>query len=222
MIEDFNTLVDNKYKEQRLLLAEQLREKGISDEETLAAIAFVPREFFVHHSFINRSYEDTALPIDCMQTISQPYTVAYMTSLLNIIEGSKVLEIGTGSGYQACILRVLGAKVFSIERIPQLYHSLVSLFHNLKVKINLKLGDGTMGWRQYAPYDAIIVTAAAPYIPKELKNQLAVGGRLVIPVGDRDSQIMYLVVRKSQAEFEETPLDDFKFVPLIGQEGWNE
>jgi protein-L-isoaspartate(D-aspartate) O-methyltransferase len=221
-MEDYTTLIDSTNKEQRLHLVEQIKRKGITDPEVLAAIAFVPREYFVHPSFVNRSYEDTALPIDCNQTISQPYTVAYMTQLLNVKEGSKILEIGTGSGYQATILKVLGAKVFSIERIPELYHELLTLFGNLKINVNLKLGDGTLGWKQYAPYKGIVVTAAAPFIPHSLEDQLSVGGRLVIPVGDKDGQLMHLVERVDHKTFRDTELDDFKFVPLIGKQGWSE
>lgn len=221
-MEDFNTLVDNTYREQRILLAEYLKDKGIYDDEVLAAIAFVPREFFVHQAFKNRSYEDTALPIDCDQTISQPFTVAYMTQLLEIKEGDRVLEIGTGSGYQAVILRVLGAKVFSIERIPELYHYLVDLFKQLKLNIKIKLGDGTLGWKQYSPFNKIIVTAAAPFIPEHLKNQLAIGGKMVVPVGTKDMQTMYIVERLSQDDYREIAVGDFRFVPLIGKSGWSE
>mgnify|MGYP000891194171 CR=1 FL=1 len=221
-MEDFNTLVDNTYREQRLNLANYLRKQGIYNDDVLAAIAFVPREYFVKPTFLNRSYEDTALPIECDQTISQPFTVAYMTQLLDINEGDRVLEIGTGSGYQAVILRVLGAKVFSVERIPDLYNDLLELFKRIKINIKIKLGDGTLGWKQYAPFNKIIVTAAAPFIPDELKRQLAVGGRLVVPVGTKDIQTMYLVERISHDEFIETPVGDFRFVPLIGKSGWSE
>lgn len=221
-MEDFNTLVDNTYREKRLKLAESLRSKGITDEEVLAAIAFVPREFFVKSTYKNVSYEDNALPIECNQTISQPYTVAFMTQMLNVQEGDRVLEIGTGSGYQATILRVLGAKVFTVERIPELYEELQRLFTKIKINIKMKLGDGTLGWRQFAPFDKIIVTAAAPFIPNELKEQLIVGGRMVIPVGDIAGQTMFLVERIDKETFRETPLGDFKFVPLIGKSGWSE
>ena len=220
--EDYTTLIDNRYKELRLNLAESLKDKGITDEEVLSAIAFVPREFFVHPSFVNRSYEDTPLPIDCDQTISQPFTVAYQTQLLKVREGSRILEIGTGSGYQACILKVLGAKVFSIERIPELYHYLVTLFLDLKLKVNLKLGDGTLGWKQYAPFDGILVTAAAPFVPEQLKEQLAIGGRLVVPVGTKESQTMHVIERIDATKFSDTAIGDFRFVPLIGKNGWSE
>lgn len=221
-MEDFNTLVDNTYREQRLKLAESLRAKGITDEEVLAAVAFVPREFFVKSTYRNMSYQDSALPIDCDQTISQPYTVAFMTQMLHVQEGDRVLEIGTGSGYQATILRVLGAKVFTVERIPTLYDELQRLFNKIKINIKMKLGDGTLGWRQFSPYNKIIVTAAAPFIPSQLKEQLAVGGRMVIPVGDIARQTMYLVERIDKETFRETPLGEFNFVPLIGKSGWSE
>ncbi len=221
-MEDFNTLVDNTYREQRLNLAEYLKSQGIYDEEVLAAIAFVPREFFVKSTYKNRSYEDTALPIDCEQTISQPFTVAFMTQSLNIHEGDRVLEIGTGSGYQATILRVLGAKVFSVERIPELYDYLLNLFSKIKINVKIKLGDGTLGWKQYAPFNKIIVTAAAPFIPEELKKQLAIGGRMVVPVGTKDVQTMFLIERIDETNYVESPLGDFRFVPLIGKSGWSE
>lgn len=221
-MEDFNTLVDNTYREQRLKLAESLRAKGITDEEVLAAVAFVPREFFVKSTYRNMSYQDSALPIECDQTISQPYTVAFMTQMLHVQEGDRVLEIGTGSGYQATILRVLGAKVFTVERIPALYDELQRLFSKIKINIKMKLGDGTLGWRQFSPYNKIIVTAAAPFIPSQLKEQLAVGGRMVIPVGDIARQTMYLVERIDRETFRETPLGEFNFVPLIGKSGWSE
>ncbi|MDD3125526.1 MAG: protein-L-isoaspartate(D-aspartate) O-methyltransferase [Candidatus Kapabacteria bacterium] len=222
MTEDFSSLINPHHKEARLRLAEKLAQSGITDINVLNAIAFVPREYFVHPTFIFKSYDDIALPLNSKQTISRPSTVAFQSQLLGVSPGEKILEIGTGSGYQACILKVLGAKVFSVERVPELYNRLVKLFADLRLKINLKLGDGTLGWQQYAPYDGIIVTAAAPELPSALAAQLAVGGRLVIPIGDKQKQTMHLIERVSQDKYIDTPVGNFSFVPLIGEQGWDE
>jgi len=210
----------NQYKNQRHHLVKILRKKGISDEKVLEAISYLPRELYVKPSFINRAYEDTALPIDCSQTISQPYTVAFMTSLLNIKHNDKILEIGTGSGYQASLLYMLGAKVYSIERIQEILDNTKNIFKEIGVKITTRLGDGSLGWSEFEPYNGIIVTAGAPFIPKKLKEQLAIGGKLIIPIGEMDSQTMYIITRISETEFEELERDRFKFVPLIGKDGW--
>lgn len=217
-----NIFFDNRFNEKRRTLIESLRRKGINDEKVLEVMSQIPREIFVHHSFINRSYEDTALPIDCNQTISQPYTVAYMTALLNVKPNSKILEIGTGSGYQACILKMLGARVYTIERIPELYENTKDLFNKLNLSIFTKLGDGTLGWLQFAPYDGIIITAGAPVVPASLQSQLAISGVMIIPIGDRESQDMCIIKRIDKDTFEEKKIDKFKFVPLIGKEGWTE
>lgn len=216
-----NNFYSSNLKEQRIKLVKELRNKGIEDENVLYAISILPREKFILPSFINRAYDDVALPIDCNQTISQPYTVAYMTSELKVSKGDKVLEIGTGSGYQACLLAIMGAKVFTIERIPELYEKSKLLFNEFRFQINSRLADGTLGWREFAPFNGIIVTAAAPKVPNTLKEQLAVQGRLVIPIGDKISQTMHIITRLSEDEFEEKVSDKFKFVPLIGKEGWN-
>ncbi|MBM2813467.1 MAG: pcm [Ignavibacteria bacterium] len=212
--------VFNSYKEKRRNLVEILKAKGIVSTNVLKAIGAVPRERFVSPAYISRAYDDSALPIDSGQTISQPYTVAFMTSLLNISEGSKILEIGTGSGYQACILSVMGASVFTIERIKELFEKSRNIFRELGFKINSRYGDGTLGWREFAPYDGIIITAGAPQIPKILLNQLAVNCRMVVPIGNRNSQTMYCVERKGERDYKETRQDSFKFVPLIGKDGW--
>lgn len=216
-----NNYYSSNFKEQRLKLVKELRKKGIDDENVLYAISILPREKFVLPTFINRAYEDVALPIDSNQTISQPYTVAYMTSQLKITKGDKVLEIGTGSGYQACLLAIMGAKVFTIERISELFEKSKKIFHEFRFQINSRLADGTLGWREFAPYNGIIVTAAAPKVPNALKEQLAIQGRLVIPIGDKISQTMYIITRISEEEYDEKISDRFKFVPLIGKEGWS-
>lgn len=208
------------FREQRRAMVELLRQKGIDDERVLEVMGKLPREIFINPSLHNRAYEDTALPIDCNQTISQPYTVAFMTSLLKVEPNNKVLEIGTGSGYQACLLYLLGARVFTVERILELFEQANKKFHELGFNINTRYGDGTLGWKEFAPYDRIIVTAASPRIPPSLKEQLAIGGRMVLPVGNKSSQVMCLVERISENEFKEYRNDHFKFVPLIGKEGW--
>lgn len=211
---------NNVFNERRRLLIDSLRRRGNLSEAVLDAMMKVPREKFIESSFHFRAYEDSALPIDANQTISQPYTVAYMTSLLNIKDGDKILEIGTGSGYQACILAILGANVFTIERIPGLVEKAKKVFLELGLKINTRIGDGTIGWNEHSPYQGIIVTAAAPDIPASLTQQLAIGGKLVVPVGPKSYQSMYLIERKSETEFIKSSTDSFKFVPLIGKEGW--
>ena len=218
--------MDNNYtdafREQRMQLVNQLRRKGIEDEKVLSAISKVPREIFVEGSFKNRAYEDTALPISEEQTISQPYTVAYMTASLNIHEKEKVFEIGTGSGYQGAIIALMGAKLFTVERIQPLYEKARKMFRKLDLHVNLKLGDGSLGWKKYAPYDKIIVTAASPKVPDPLLNQLAVGGRMVIPIGDKRFQTMHIIEKTAEGEYKDYRTDSFKFVPLVGREGWNE
>lgn len=210
-----------KHGRRRRELVENLRKKGISDERILKAIAEIPRHIMVDTALEKRAYEDTALPIGCGQTISQPYTVAAQTSLLNLKEGEKVLEIGTGSGYQAAILCHMGADVYSVERHDPLYQKARQMLQELGYKARLKLGDGTRGWSAYAPYDAIVVTAGAPVVPDDLIQQLDVGGRLVVPVGDRETQKMVRITRVAEERFEEEQLRDFKFVPLIGEKGWS-
>ena len=209
------------YREQRRMLIANLRKKGIYDTSVLEAMGELQREYFINPGLASRAYDDTALPIDCDQTISQPYTVAYMTSLLRIKRGDKVLEIGTGSGYQACLLYKMGAKVFTVERIQELFEKANRIFSELGYSINTRFGDGSLGWKEFAPYQEIIVTAAAPVVPKTFIDQLHIGGRLVIPVGGRSSQTMHLIEKISETEYKEYQTDSFKFVPLIGKEAWN-
>lgn len=216
-----NTADQYKYKGMRRRLVQQLEEKGNFDQRILKAIDDIPRHFFLESAFAEQAYEDKAFSIGEGQTISQPYTVAYQTQLLDIKPGEKVLEIGTGSGYQASILAALGAKVYSIERIQPLSDKARKVLLQLGFKdIKLFVGDGTLGLPKYAPYDKIIVTAAAPIVPDTLVSQLAVGGWLVIPVGDRDTQQMLKITRTGENSFKREQYDDFKFVPLIGNQGW--
>lgn len=213
---------ERKFNKRRKELVEKLRERGIKDENVLQAIGSVPRHDFVETALEERAYKDTALPIEKGQTISQPYTVAYQTELMQVRQGDKVLEIGTGSGYQAAVLCEMGAEVYSVERLRHLYERSRDILEKLNYRVELKCGDGSVGWSAYAPYDAIIVTAAAPEVPEKLKEQLSEGGRLVVPVGDSGRQIMVRVTRTDEQRYETERLNAFKFVPLIGEEGWNE
>ena len=212
----------DKYREQgaRKKLVVLLRERGISDERVLTAIGKVPRHFFFDETFWNQAYKDIAFPIGDGQTISQPYTVAYQTELLHIQKGDKVLEIGTGCGYQTCVLLELGAKVFSIERQENLFRRTIQVLPKMGYHPQFFLGDGSMGIAEQAPYDKIIVTAGAPLVPEILLKQLKVGGILVIPVGDANEQKMVTVLRVSETEFEKIVLDTFRFVPLLGDQAW--
>ena len=208
-----------RFDEERKDMIALLREKGISDTNVLDAMARVERHLFVLEPFLSRSYEDTALPIAKTQTISQPYTVAYMTQELATHRDSKVLEIGTGSGYQAAILAEMGCRVFTIERHIDLHLQARKLLERLGYRVATRCGDGTVGWSEFAPYDGIIVTAAAPEIPDALLHQLADGGKLVIPVGDLDVQTLHIIVKEGD-QFHTREDRGFKFVPLIGKKGW--
>ena len=214
-------LDDRRYERPRKKLVEILREKGIQDERVLMAIGKIRRHLLIDTALRPKAYNDTALPIGMGQTISQPYTVAAQTELLSIQPGDKVLEIGTGSGYQCMILCELGADVYSVERHNELYHHAKEALKREGYKANLKVGDGTLGWSTYAPYDGIVVTAGAPVVPEDLISQLNIGGRLVIPVGDNEKQKMLRIIRVSNSEFHQEELDNFKFVPLIGEKGWD-
>ena len=209
------------FKIQREELVDELTKKGITDLSVIKAIGNVPREKFIDKTMHHMAYKDVALPIGYNQTISQPYTVAFMTQLLNIIRpGMKVLEIGTGSGYQAAILFEMMADVYSIERNVDLFNRTAKLFDRLGIRVHAKYGDGTIGWAEFAPFDRIIVTAGSPSIPNKLKEQLAVGGRMIIPVGDKVSQKLLLVKKTGENNFEVETIPEFAFVPLIGREGW--
>jgi protein-L-isoaspartate(D-aspartate) O-methyltransferase len=207
----------DSYKHQglRKQLVEVIRDKGIADASVLAAIGKVPRHFFFDSSFLKYAYEDKAFPIGAGQTISQPYTVAFQTELLRLSKGEKVLEVGTGSGYQACILAEIGTKVFSIERQKSLYDKAVQFLPSLGYRIKLFYGDGYKGLPAYAPFDKIIVTAGAPFIPDALMDQLKPGGILVIPVGGGDVQEMTTITRISEREFKKREHGKFRFVPLL-------
>lgn len=209
-----------KHGRRREELVNILKQKGITNTDVLKAVGEIPRHIFVDTALEKRAYEDTALPIGCGQTISQPYTVAAQTELLDVQKGKKILEIGTGSGYQAAILCHMGAEVYSVERHEPLYLNAKQILQELGFRPRLKLGDGTRGWSAYAPYDGIVVTAGAPVIPDDLVSQLRIDGKLVVPVGDRESQVMYRITRESEDEFREEKLKHFKFVPLIGEKGW--
>lgn len=209
------------FRVQREELVDEITRKGITDLAVIKAIGIVPREKFIERTMHHMAYKDVALPIGYDQTISQPYTVAFMTQLLNIKKpGVKVLEIGTGSGYQAAVLFEMKADVYSIERNLDLHHRTTKLFDKLGIRVHAKYGDGTIGWKEFAPFEGIIVTAGSPSIPKNLIEQLAIGGRMIIPVGDRASQKLYLLRKISEIEFDSEIIPEFSFVPLIGREGW--
>ncbi|RYY42592.1 MAG: protein-L-isoaspartate(D-aspartate) O-methyltransferase, partial [Chitinophagaceae bacterium] len=186
----------------------------------LTAIGKIPRHFFFDETFWNQAYKDIAFPIGDGQTISQPYTVAYQTELLHIKRNDKVLEIGTGSGYQTCILLELGAKVYTIERQEKLFERTIKVLPGMGYKANFFLGDGSKGIEAHAPYNKIIVTAGAPVVPDALLRQLKVGGIMVIPVGDENSQKMITILRVGENDFEKIVLDTFRFVPLLGDQAW--
>lgn len=207
-------------RSEREALVDLLSEKGIHDIFVLKAIGEVEREKFISDIMKIHAYKDIALPIGHSQTISQPYTVAFMTQELKVKKDSKILEIGTGSGYQAAILYRMGADVYTIERNLKLYHPTLILFDELGIRVRAKYGDGTLGWAEYAPFDGIIVTAGSPTVPEKLKEQLAIGGRMVIPVGDRSSQKLYVLTKESENNFTTNIIPEFSFVPLIGKEGW--
>lgn len=213
--------VDN-YRERgaRKKLVELLKEKGIEDARVLKAMGTVPRHFFFDETFWNQAYKDIAFPIGDSQTISQPYTVAYQSQLLHVAPGEKVLEIGTGSGYQTCILLELEAEVFTIERQENLHERAKAFLSRMGYQCHFFLGDGSKGIPQYAPYDKIIVTAGAPLVPQILLKQLKIGGLIVIPVGDEHSQKMVTVLRVSENDYEKIELDTFRFVPLVGDQAW--
>lgn len=196
-----------------------IRQRGIEDERVLNAMTLVDRRDFVQTALQKRAYDDCALPIGHSQTISQPYTVAFMTEALEVKSGNKILEIGTGSGYQAALLAAMGARVYTIERNMDLLNGARKIFEHLKYNIVSKCGDGTIGWKEFAPYDGIIVTAGAPEAPQPLLDQLAEGGILVIPVGDKEIQSIQ-ITRRLGEKFQTREAHGFKFVPLIGKIGW--
>jgi protein-L-isoaspartate(D-aspartate) O-methyltransferase len=208
-----------RFESEREDMVALIRSRGVSEPRVLAALLKVERHRFVPEPFTGRSYDDSALPLRDGQTISQPYTVAVMTEALGLKEGQKVLEIGTGSGYQAAVLAAMGMRVFSIERNLALLSGARKILDQLGYRVATKGGDGTIGWSEQAPFDGIVVTAGAPSVPDALTKQLAEGGHLVIPVGDLDLQRLVVVTRVAD-QFERREMDGFKFVPLIGKMGW--
>jgi len=214
-------MLEDNYKQRGLRnkLVKILRSKGISDERALDAIGKIPRHVFFDNALLEHAYQDKAFPIGEGQTISQPYTVAFQTEKLEIKPGDKVLEIGTGSGYQACILLEMGAKVYTIEYNQKLYQTAKGFLPKMGYKPYFFFGDGSKGLAAKAPYDKIIVTAGAPIVPPALTGQLNEGGILVIPVGNRNRQVMVRIIKKDGKLIKEE-FDHFAFVPLLGKEGW--
>jgi protein-L-isoaspartate(D-aspartate) O-methyltransferase len=199
----------------RRKLVAEIKQKGISDERVLEAIGSIPRHLFMDNSFLQYAYVDKAFPIAAKQTISQPYTVAFQTESLQLKKFDKVLEVGTGSGYQAAVLCRMGATVFTIERQKVLYDFARNLLPTLGYRPHFFYGDGYLGLQTYGPFDKIIVTAGASFVPEPLKQQLKIGGILVIPVGNSDHQIMKIITRISETEYTEEDKGGFVFVPLL-------
>lgn len=214
-IKEFNLKDTAKHQGLRNQLVALLQQKKITDKNVLEAIGKIPRHLFLNSTFEAFAYQDKPFPIGAGQTISQPYTVAFQSQLLEVKPGDKVLEIGTGCGYQTAVLQMLGAKVYSIERQHELFKKTSVLLPKLGIRPKLlSFGDGYKGLPNFAPFDSIIVTAGAPYIPQPLMAQLKIGGRLVIPVGE-DVQIMTLLIRKNETQFEKHEFGEFRFVPLL-------
>ena len=210
----------HKHQGMRNKLIEVIRNKGIKDEKVIQAMSKVPRHYFFDQAFLNQAYSDHAFKIGAGQTISQPFTVAFQTSLLQINKGDKILEIGTGSGYQTCILHEMGAKVFSIERQKELHDSAKSLLTLMNYSHKLFYGDGFKGLPAYAPFDKILVTCGAPFIPEDLINQLKIGGIMVIPVGAGEVQVMTLITKTYENQYEEKQFQEFRFVPMLENKEW--
>ena len=209
------------YKKKRDHMVQRLRESGIKDEAVLQAMSVVPRHKFVAAGSEFQAYDEKALPIGFEQTISHPYTVALMSQALSCSKDSRVLEIGTGSGYQAAVLCQMGIQVFSVERIAQLGKKAETILHDLNYRCAIRIGDGTTGWHSYAPFDAIIVTAGAPVSPEKLMSQLKQGGKMLIPLGSRDQQMLTMYIREDES-FKKFEIEKLSFVPLIGQHGWKD
>jgi protein-L-isoaspartate(D-aspartate) O-methyltransferase len=205
-----------RHKGMRKSLVEELKNKGINDENVLNAINTIPRHVFLDSSFLDFAYQDKAFPIGSGQTISQPFTVAFQSSLLEIKKNMKVLEIGTGSGYQACVLAEMGAKVFSIERQRKLYTKTKAFLAEFPYRIKMFLGDGNKGLPTYGPFDRIIITAAAPEIPQALIDQLKVGGMMVIPLSENENcQTMLRLTKQEDGSMKREEYGDFRFVPML-------
>jgi protein-L-isoaspartate(D-aspartate) O-methyltransferase len=204
------------YEKQIKTMVERLRKMGIEDNNVLSAMLKVPRHNFISEALRFQAYDEKALPIGHGQTISHPFTVARMTELLNIKRGEKVLEIGTGSGYQTAVLSELKAQVWSVELKKPLVDKAKKILAKLGYTVAIRNGNGNFGWKSYAPYHAIIVTAGAPVLPKDLINQLHIGGKLIIPIGSRDKQKL-TVYTKGENEIKQQVIDEFKFVPLLSK-----
>ncbi len=210
-------MVDNyRHKGLRKKLVELIKKRGIKNKQVLKAIETIPRHLFMNSSFLEFAYEDKPFPIGSGQTISQPYTVAFQTELLEINPEDKVLEIGTGSGYQACVLLELGVKVYSIERQKKLYQRAKEFLPSLGYNPKLFFGDGNKGLPTFAPFDKIIITAGAPIVPDNLLDQLKIGGIMVIPLGRNNTQIMKTIRKIAHSRYEEKEHGTFRFVPLLG------
>lgn len=209
-------MVDSyRHKGMRKKLVESIRRKGIIDENVLDAINKIPRHLFLDSSFLEFAYDDKPFPIGSGQTISQPYTVAFQSEILDVSRGHKILEIGSGSGYQACVLEEMGAKVFSVERQRKLFHKTKEFIAGLGYKIRFFYGDGNKGIPSFGPYDRILITAATPDIPEELIKQLKPGGKLVAPLGKGSVQTMIRLTKKSDNNIEEEHFGAFRFVPML-------
>ncbi len=204
-----------RHKGLRKKLVEEVHLKGISDEAVLSALQAVPRHFFMDSSFVEIAYQDKPFPIGSGQTISQPYTVAFQTELLKVGKNMKVLEIGTGSGYQACILEKMGARVYSIERHHALFIKTKRLLEQMNYRVKLFYGDGFKGLPAFAPFDRILITAAAPHVPDALLEQLKTGGMLVLPIGSGDTQVMTRITKHDENQLEEEQFGYFRFVPML-------
>lgn len=214
----------DRFKKPRMKMVEtQIKDRGVSNTRVLKAMETVPRHLFVDEGLIEQAYYDSPLPIEEHQTISQPYIVALMTQALELKGMERILEIGTGSGYQTAILASLADRVFSVERIASLATSARRILDMLNIyNVAIRVGDGSYGWKEEAPFDGIIVTAAVPEIPQYVVDQLAVGGRMVVPVGDRDVQTLYKLTRsvENRKEIVQEDLGGCRFVSLIGESGW--
>lgn len=207
----------------RKRMVAELVKRGITDQRVIGAMQSIPRHIFVEEAMAAQAYSDGSLPIGEKQTISQPYTVAKMTQMLQLTGRERVLELGTGSGYQAAVLATLADRVYTVERIRPLALKARRALDSLRLlNVNLKIGDGTEGWPEEAPFDAILVTAGSPQVPQCLVDQLAPGGRLVIPVGDRQDQTLTLVVKDREGNVTRQESEECRFVRLIGRHGWSD